>query len=190
MDQGVYRLQGETEVVTTHRDVVIALGSNVGDRERHLLAAVSGLGSLLADLRVSSFVETEPEGVVSQRSFLNGVVVGKCDLSAIDLMGELLAIEGTRGRRRPYPGAPRTLDLDLILLGSLVMTSDDVQVPHPRFRERRFVLEPLVELAPEWIDPVSGHTVRELFTILSKRDRLPPEDISDHSKRNDSIGSN
>ena len=167
----MHRLQGETEVVTTHRDVVIALGSNVGERERHLLAAVSNLGSLLADLRVSSFVETEPEGVVRQRSFLNGVVVGKCDLSAVELMDELLTIEGTRGRRRPYPGAPRTLDLDLILLGSFVIANDYVQVPHPRFRERRFVLEPLVELAPDLVDPVSGCTVRELLTKLSRSDR-------------------
>jgi 2-amino-4-hydroxy-6-hydroxymethyldihydropteridine diphosphokinase len=85
------------------------------------------------------------------------------------MLDVLRAIEWTFGRERPYIGAPRTLDLDLILYGAEVIEMPGLTVPHPRFRDRRFVLEPLAELVPEWIDPVTGLTIRELLRVVLGR---------------------
>jgi 2-amino-4-hydroxy-6-hydroxymethyldihydropteridine diphosphokinase len=146
--------------------VAIALGSNLGDRERHLRDATQRLAASVADLQLSSFHETEPEGVGAQPKFLNAAVVGKTHLAADALLAELLAIERALGRERPYWGAPRTVDLDLILYNGAVIEGPSLTVPHPRFRERRFVLAPLAEVAPNWVDPVSGRTIRALLEAL------------------------
>ena len=144
--------------------VAVALGSNLGDRRSHLDYAASRLRSLLADLRVSSSYETDPVDVPgAQPLFLNAAAVGSTDASAQDLLRALLSIEAERGRERPHPGAARTLDLDLILYGSVVLNEPGLVVPHPRFRERLFVLEPLAEIAPDLVDPVTGSTVGELL---------------------------
>ena len=146
------------------RIAAIALGSNLGDRRGHLDYAVQRLGRLLTGLRTSPYFETDPVGVdAPQPLYLNAAATGATDLSARALLDELLAIEGSRGRERPYANAPRTLDLDLILLGDLVVDEPGLGVPHPRFRERRFVLEPLAAIAPDLRDPVSGLTVQELY---------------------------
>ena len=145
--------------------VAIALGSNVGDRRAHLDHAVSALRGLLTNVRVSRYYDTVPIGVSGpQAMFLNAVAVGDTALTPRAILDALLAIELERGRERPYVNAPRTLDLDLILLGDIVLEEADLVVPHPRFRERRFVLEPLAAVAPELRDPVSGKTVAELLS--------------------------
>ncbi|MGH9346361.1 MAG: 2-amino-4-hydroxy-6-hydroxymethyldihydropteridine diphosphokinase [Vicinamibacterales bacterium] len=149
-------------------DVAIALGSNLGDRERHLRDAAAQMAALVADLRLSTFHETEPVGVGVQPAFLNAAAVGKTRLSAGALLAALLGIERALGRERPFPGAPRTLDLDLILYDGLVVEEPSLTVPHPRFRERRFVLAPLAELAPGWVDPVTGRTVGALLDALGR----------------------
>jgi 2-amino-4-hydroxy-6-hydroxymethyldihydropteridine diphosphokinase len=144
----------------------VALGSNLGDRRSHLDFAVSRLRSHIPDLRVSSYYETDPVGVPGpQPPFLNGAAVGSTELSARDLLDALLAIEAERGRERPHPGAARTLDLDLVLYGDCVLDEPGLIVPHPRFRERRFVLEPLAEVAPDLVDPVTGDTVEKLLGL-------------------------
>jgi 2-amino-4-hydroxy-6-hydroxymethyldihydropteridine diphosphokinase len=143
--------------------VAISLGSNLGDRRAHLDYAIDALSLDLTDIKVSSFVQTEPVGVGPEHGlYLNAVVVGCTELSARDLLDRLLEIEEERGRMRPYPMAPRTLDLDLILYGEEIIDESDLRVPHPEFREREFVLRPLAEIAPEMVDPISGRTVREL----------------------------
>lgn len=143
--------------------VAIALGSNLGDRRRFLEQAAAGLRAFAAHLRLSPFHETEPVGVAPQPRFLNAVAVGVVDLPARALLDRLLALEAASGRTRPHPGAARTLDLDLILYGAAIIDEPGLQVPHPRFRGRLFVLRPLVDVAPGMVDPVTGLTARELL---------------------------
>ena len=145
-------------------DVVVALGSNVGDRESHLAFAVSRLSELLTNLRQSRWYDTAPVGVSpDQPRYLNGVVAGTTPLSARELLEALLAIEQAAGRTRLSPMAPRTLNLDLILFGKERIAEPGLTVPHPRFRERLFVLEPLADLAPDLVDPETGRTISELL---------------------------
>jgi 2-amino-4-hydroxy-6-hydroxymethyldihydropteridine diphosphokinase len=116
--------------------VAIALGSNVGDREAHLAFAVVRLRQLLNNLHVSTWRETAPVGVEPQPDFLNGALVGETSLTPRELLDELLSLERARGRVRPYEGAPRPLDLDLILFA---------------------------QIAPDWVDPETGLTVGALL---------------------------
>jgi 2-amino-4-hydroxy-6-hydroxymethyldihydropteridine diphosphokinase len=147
--------------------VAVALGSNLGDRRAHLDHAVAALQHLLANFSVSLYYDTAPVGVRGPHPvYLNAAAVGETPLTARTLLDALLAIEGTRNRTRPHPNAPRTLDLDLILVGNTVIDEPGLIVPHPRFRERRFVLEPLAQIAPDLCDPVSGKTVVELLATL------------------------
>jgi 2-amino-4-hydroxy-6-hydroxymethyldihydropteridine diphosphokinase len=147
--------------------VAIALGSNLGDRRQHLQAGLEQLQRHLTNIQVAAVIETEPAEVAEpQPPYLNTVAVGETDLSADRLLAELMRIEKLRGRRRPSARAPRTLDLDLILYGDAVIDSPRLTVPHPRFRQRRFVLEPLAELVPGWKDPVTGRTVGQLLRGL------------------------
>jgi 2-amino-4-hydroxy-6-hydroxymethyldihydropteridine diphosphokinase len=143
-------------------NVAIAAGSNLGDRRSHLEYAVDRLSAVLGGLTVSPFYETAPVGVTAQPEFLNGAMVGVTALSARSLLDTLLAIERERGRERPFPGAPRTLDLDLILVGTLVVDEPGLTVPHPRFRTRLFVLQPLADIAAHWVDPMTRKSIGEL----------------------------
>jgi len=148
--------------------VAIALGSNLGNRREHLDFAVSKLQSLLRNLSVSRYYDTAPVGASGpQPLYLNAVAVGNTTLSARSFLDALMAIERERGRERPHANAPRTLDLDLILFGDAVLDEPGLIVPHPRFRERRFVLEPLAEVAATLRDPVTGKTATELLADLS-----------------------
>jgi 2-amino-4-hydroxy-6-hydroxymethyldihydropteridine diphosphokinase len=147
--------------------VAISLGSNLGDRRGHLEYAIDALRLDLSDVSVSPFLETTPVGVGPEHgTYLNAVMVGDTQLSARVLLERLLEIEEERGRARPYPQAPRTLDLDLVLYGDSIIEEDGLSVPHPRFREREFVLRPLAEIAPEMKDPITGKRISE---ILNRR---------------------
>ncbi len=147
--------------------VAISLGSNLGDRRAHLEYAIDALQLDLTDMAASSFLETQPVGVGPEHSaYLNAAIVGRTELSPRLLMERLLDIEEERGRVRPYPLAPRTLDADLVLYGHRIIEEEGLSVPHPRFRERDFVLRPLAEIAPDMIDPVTGKSISELVTLL------------------------
>ena len=144
--------------------VAISLGSNLGDRRAHLEYAIDALQIDFSDLLISSFLETQPVGVGPEHgTYLNAALVGRTQLPARVLLERLLEIEEERGRARPYPMAPRTLDVDLILYGDAIIEEDGLSVPHPRFREREFVLRPLAEIAPEMVDPVTNTTIADLL---------------------------
>jgi 2-amino-4-hydroxy-6-hydroxymethyldihydropteridine diphosphokinase len=144
--------------------VALSLGSNLGDRRAHLDYAIDALQLDFTDISVSPFQETRPVGVGPEHGpYLNAVMVGRTQLPARLLLDRLLEIEEERGRARPYPTAPRTLDLDLVLYGDQIIQEDGLCVPHPRFRERPFVLRPLAEIAPDMIDPVTGKSISELL---------------------------
>lgn len=147
--------------------VAIALGSNLGDRVQHLDHAAARLQSFVRGLKISRYIETVPVGVTGpQPLFLNGAAVGTTLLPPRALLEALFGIEEEQGRApRSVRGtnAARTLDLDLILYGDSVIDEPGLVVPHPRFRERRFVLEPLAEIAPDLVDPVTGQAVSALL---------------------------
>ena len=148
------------------------MGSNLGERREHLEYAVEALRLDLSDIKVSTFIETQPVGVGEEHGpYLNGALVGRTQLSPRDLLDRLLELETERGRARPYPKAPRTLDLDLILYGEAIVDEDGLQVPHPHFRERDFVLAPLGEIGADMIDPVTGKTVAALF-VAKRNNRV------------------
>jgi 2-amino-4-hydroxy-6-hydroxymethyldihydropteridine diphosphokinase len=152
--------------------VAIALGSNVGERLQHLEHAVAALAVDLADMKVSPIIETQPIGVGQEHgAYLNAAVIGQTRLGPRELLARLLHIEQQSGRTRPYPTAPRTLDLDLVLYGDLIVDEDGLRVPHPRFREREFVLAPLAEIAPHMVDPVTGRTVQALL-VAQRNNRV------------------
>ena len=147
--------------------VAIALGSNLGDRDAQLDEAEDRLAALLSGAVASARYETEPVGSPADAPlYLNEVVVGTTLLAPRALLDALHGIEEAAGRERPYVNAPRTLDLDLILYGDFVIDEPGLHVPHPRFRDRVFVLQPLAEVAGDWVDPVSGLSVRELHEKL------------------------
>ncbi len=148
----------------------VGLGSNLGERETPLRAAVGRLRGLpQTEVRaVSSFRDTEPVGYVDQPRFLNGAVELETGLSARELMAALLDLERAFGRDRSAspPQGPRTLDLDLLLYGDATIDEPGLEVPHPRLHERRFVLEPLAELDPGLVVPGQG----EVQDLLAKLD--------------------
>lgn len=151
------------------KTVYLSLGSNVGDREGNLRAAIEQLRELGEVKVVSSFYETEPVEVTNQPWFLNCAVALETDRMPKQLLAAVLGIERTLGRNRAktQPKGPRTLDIDIILFGSSAIDMPGLHVPHPAMQERRFVLEPLAEIAPEVRHPVLKKTMREL------RDALP-----------------
>lgn len=153
----------------------VALGSNLesrfGDRRANLVEAVRRVGELGEVRRVSSFYETEPVGFVEQPRFLNGAMLLETALEPAELMRGLLAVEQAMGRVRGVVKGPRVIDLDLLLYvdpdaAAVVMETGELVLPHPEMHERRFVLEPLGEIAPEWVHPSLGVTVEELLARL------------------------
>ncbi|HEY2038314.1 MAG TPA: 2-amino-4-hydroxy-6-hydroxymethyldihydropteridine diphosphokinase [Edaphobacter sp.] len=148
----------------------IALGANLasgfGDRATNLREAVRWLGELGEVKSVSSFYDTEPVGYQDQPRFLNGAAVLETSLTPVELMRALLEVEQTMGRERAIPKGPRVIDLDLLLYEDRIMNTAELTLPHPEMQERRFVLEPLNEIAPDWVHPVLGVTVQEMLTRL------------------------
>jgi len=136
--------------------VVIALGSNLGDRKVTLDSAVEALRQIITVTKVSRYIETDPVGGPEQPDYLNAVLIGESDLEPTDLLLKMQAIELAAGRERLERWGARTLDLDLIVAGDLVMDTELLTLPHPRAHERRFVLDPWLEVDPQAILPGFG----------------------------------
>jgi 2-amino-4-hydroxy-6-hydroxymethyldihydropteridine diphosphokinase len=144
----------------------LSLGSNLGDREARLREAISRLETVGKVAAVSSFYEAEPVEVTNQPWFLNCALALETDRAPQELMRALLDIEREMGRQRTREKGPRTIDIDILLLGETVVGSPEVTLPHPALHRRRFVLEPLAEIAPRALHPVLKKTVRELLDDL------------------------
>ena len=145
--------------------VCLSLGSNVGDRAKNLRDAIAALGSAgVSVARVSSLYETEPVDYLDQPWFLNCAVEAETQLAALDLLHAVRGIEAQMGSKKPIAKGPRLIDIDILLYSSEVIDTPELQVPHPRMHLRRFVLEPLAEIAPNVQHPVSRLSISELLT--------------------------
>ena len=150
------------------KTVYLGLGSNLGDRERMLQNALDALASPRLHIRrVSPVYETEPMDVAAQPWFLNAVAEAETDLFPLQLLQRAQRVEAQLGRRRTTPKGPRSIDIDILLFGKFIVQTPVLEIPHPRFRERRFVLAPLAGLAPDLRDPVTGKTIRELLAKVT-----------------------
>ena len=149
----------------------VGLGSNLGDREAQIRMALDELAKLPGTRvsRASSLYDSEPVGEVEQPNFLNAVAQLDTELTARQLLWNLLLIERRLGRVRSARWGPRSIDLDLLMFGELVVEEPDLQVPHPELANRSFVLVPLVEIDPLLVHPVTGHTMLHHLSLLKTR---------------------
>jgi 2-amino-4-hydroxy-6-hydroxymethyldihydropteridine diphosphokinase len=150
--------------------VYLSLGSNIGNRRENLSAAIAALaGAGVHVRRVSKMYETEPVDYLQQAWFLNCVVEAETNVAAVELLRRLRGIETSMGNAKAFAKGPRLIDLDILFYGDAVIDSAELQVPHPRMAQRKFVLVPLAEIAPQVRHPVNGQTAGEMLQATQDR---------------------
>jgi 2-amino-4-hydroxy-6-hydroxymethyldihydropteridine diphosphokinase len=159
------------------KPVYLSLGSNTGDRFANLKSALDGLSKIGTVMAVSSFYETEPVEVTSQPWFLNCVAQLETDKMPKQLMKAILDLEAQMGRVRRQKKGPRNIDIDILFFGNSVVETSGLTIPHPALHERRFVLEPLAEIAPELRHPVFNRTIRQLRDALPRGQAVKKIDV-------------
>jgi 2-amino-4-hydroxy-6-hydroxymethyldihydropteridine diphosphokinase len=158
---------GQTEASSVEHAVYLALGTNLGDRQANLVTALRRLREVVHIQTLSSIYETEPVGYLDQPRFLNLVCYGQCELSPQQLLRVCKEIEADLGRQPSFRNAPRPIDIDILLYDNRQIRQDTLVIPHPRMKERAFVLIPLAEIAPNLVIPGSEQTVQELASAIS-----------------------
>ena len=148
-------------------EVYLGLGSNLGHRAANIARGLELLGHVSENRAVSSLYETTPSGFRSQPPFLNAACRIWTTLNPFQLMAKIRQVEVTAGRRRAFQNGPRTLDIDILAFGRAIFDTPGLTIPHPRMAGRRFVLEPLAEIAPGLVHPILGETIRTLLRSLA-----------------------
>ncbi len=161
--------------------VYLALGSNVGDSHAHIKEAIELLaGGVIEDIKRAPLYTSKAVGYTDQPDFLNTAISGRTELQPLELLRAIKQIERRVGRIQRFRWGPREIDIDIIFYGDTLLDTPDLVIPHPRFAERGFVVQPLVDLEPTLADPQSGQTVAELLA------RLPPESLPSLTSDTDS----
>jgi 2-amino-4-hydroxy-6-hydroxymethyldihydropteridine diphosphokinase len=149
-------------------NVFLLLGSNLGDRQLFLQQAIGHIENYIAPvLKASSTYETQSWGKIDEPDYLNQVVMLQTSLSAKKLLKKILSIENTLGRKRDEKWGSRTIDIDILFYGEAIINEEDLQIPHPQLHKRRFTLEPLAEIAPEFVHPALNKNVLQLKSELN-----------------------
>jgi len=146
--------------------VFLALGSNLGNKKKHINEAIKLLKKKVNDIKVAKFYETKPQYYEEQGTFINTVLVGFTNLAPKDLLYFIKEVEIQIGRKKRFRFGPREIDIDILFYGDLIYKDENLIIPHPLLQERGFVLKPLLDLEPDFVHPVLKKTVKELYEEL------------------------
>ncbi len=146
--------------------IFLGLGANVGDKKKNLEEAIEKLREKIINIKISKFYETNPWGFVSQDKFLNAAIQGKTFLTPLELLNFVKSIEKKVGRVERFKWGPREIDIDILFYDDLIYKDESLVIPHPFIQERKFVLDPLMDLDPDFVHPVTKKTIREILNEL------------------------
>lgn len=150
--------------------VFLALGSNVGEKENNIKNAITSLGSILKNIQVAPFYISKAVGYTDQDDFVNTALVGYTDLKPQELLKQIKELEQQLGRKKRFRWGPREIDIDIIFYDNLILQAEMLEIPHPRMHERDFVLQPVIDLEPNYLHPLLHKTVQQLLVEIPKNE--------------------